>query len=422
MFYSIKDEDKIMSDRTSQYNTNLQDSRRQRDEAMDEVNRLHREIQTMKVKTSISAAANSLDSKNPQHAAMTNPTAVSNSIRSSLQKEFDEKKSLLEQRWDHALHLVTDQMKKQRDEQVALAISKFDVEQRLKFQAEISKGLERVEAAARQEVSDLTKLALKMHSTIESQNAKITKLTDELNEIRGREETTKKIERDATKAAAENVVEKELEFERVKKKLGQSNVLIEELQRQVEGWKAKSDGDWFRDRMAEPGSQVSSRYSPRREGGGGGGGRDWLSKSTQLVSEEEISRNRRREAVALANSMAKASSSTIPPTSKVVERQRKQHDARVLGIADDISLVSSAPSETEGACAGVIGINATATSDISGGAMNRRDLSTDTGGGGFFGDAAGGGANRVELSNTLSPAGVAGQVGHPRLDALLQSF
>ena len=59
--------------------------------------------------------------------------------------QFDEKKKLLEQRWDHALHLVTDQMKKQRDEQVALAISKFDVEQRLKFQAEISKGLERVE-------------------------------------------------------------------------------------------------------------------------------------------------------------------------------------------------------------------------------------------------------------------------------------
>ena len=44
-------------------------------------------------------------------------------------------------------------MKKQRDEQVALAVSKFDVEQRLKFQAEISKGLERVESAARQEVS-----------------------------------------------------------------------------------------------------------------------------------------------------------------------------------------------------------------------------------------------------------------------------
>ena len=41
-------------------------------------------------------------------------------------------------------------MKKQRDEQVALAVSKFDVEQRLKFQAEISKGLERVESAARQ--------------------------------------------------------------------------------------------------------------------------------------------------------------------------------------------------------------------------------------------------------------------------------
>jgi hypothetical protein len=58
---------------------------------------------------------------------------------------------LLEARWDHALRLATDQMKKQRDEQVALAVSKFDVEQRLKFQAEISKGLERVEAAARAE-------------------------------------------------------------------------------------------------------------------------------------------------------------------------------------------------------------------------------------------------------------------------------
>jgi len=118
-------------------------------------------------------------------------------------------------------------------------VSKFDVEQRLKFQAEISKGLERVESAARHEVSDLTKLALKMHATIEKQNEKITLLTDEVNEWRKGSETMKKIEHNTTVAAAEIAAEKELEHERMKQKLLQSNVLIHELQHQVESWKAK---------------------------------------------------------------------------------------------------------------------------------------------------------------------------------------
>ena len=49
----------------------------------------------------------------------------------------------------------------------------------------------------------------------------------------------KKIEHNTTVAAAEIAAEKELEHERMKQKLLQSNVLIHELQHQVESWKAK---------------------------------------------------------------------------------------------------------------------------------------------------------------------------------------
>ena len=123
---------------------------------MEEVNKLHHTVQSMRVQATVANATSSLKdggTGEDQGSRMSkSAAAMSSSMRTALEREFVEKKTLLEQRWDHALHLVTDQMKKQRDEQVALAVSKFDVEQRLKFQAEISKGLERVEAAARQEV------------------------------------------------------------------------------------------------------------------------------------------------------------------------------------------------------------------------------------------------------------------------------
>ena len=134
-------------------------------------------------------------------------------------------------------------------------------------------------------MSDLTKLALKMHATIESQNEKISRLTDELNDVKRGSETMKKIERDATTAAAEMTAEKEIEFQKMKHKIVQSNVLIDELQLQVETWKAKSDGDWFRQRMVGKNGHV-------RYGGGGWGDGDLpggLKSGLTLVTEEEVS-------------------------------------------------------------------------------------------------------------------------------------
>jgi len=64
----------------------------------------------MKVHSSVLTATESL---NAPAAPATAPTAINNNMRIALQKEFDEKKNLLEQRWDHALNLVTEQMKKQ---------------------------------------------------------------------------------------------------------------------------------------------------------------------------------------------------------------------------------------------------------------------------------------------------------------------
>ncbi|GMI36087.1 hypothetical protein TeGR_g9454, partial [Tetraparma gracilis] len=223
-------------------------ARDQRDAANAEVQELSKAIQEMRVKESVrSATEHFRNAPYPDQSPAPLGGAVGASIRDSLQREFEEKKDLLEARWDHALRLATDQMKKQRDEQVALAVSKFDVEQRLKFQAEISKGLERVEAAARAEVTDLTKLALRMHETIERQTEKISALTGDLAEERKKSETAHKISSQSVVQAAETTAEKELEHQRLVSQVAQGNVLIDELQRQVEEWKAKSDGDWFRD-------------------------------------------------------------------------------------------------------------------------------------------------------------------------------
>jgi len=267
----------------------------------------------------------------------------------------------------------------------------------LKFQAEISKGLERVEAAARQEVSDLTKLALKMHSTIESQNEKVAKLTEELNDLRTGSETMHKIQHTATVAAAEMTAEKELEHERMKQKLAQSNVLIDELQMQVETWKGKSDGDWFRDRMQDP-KTGHAKYIDT----GGRNEKGAIKNSMRLVAEEENLRSRRKEAINLAHSMGRNSS----PSKKVTSNYSNYMSAAVAATADDsISLVSS---------------NASIPVDQS---LHRRDLSNNATihSVPFFGDASGGGAKRVELS-TNQPSSLQEYVGHPRLDALLSSF
>ena len=272
-------------------------------------------------------------------------------------------------------------------------MSKFDVEQRLKFQAEISKGLERVEAAARLEVSDLTKLALKMHSTIETQNDKITRLTDELNDLRTGSETMHKIQHTATVQAAEMTAEKELEHERMKQKLLQSNILIDELQRQVESWKSKSDGDWFRDRMQDPRSG-HARYIEGANSVGKGG---VIKNALKLVAEEENLRSRREKAINLAHSMSQGKS----PPKKSTSNYSNYTSAAVAATADDsISLVSS---------------NNSVPVDSS---MHRKDLSNNVS---FFGDASGGAAKRVELS-TNQPTPLQEYVGHPRLDALLSSF
>ncbi|GMH50919.1 hypothetical protein TL16_g00902 [Triparma laevis f. inornata] len=315
-----KNEERIAKDKAKHHAESLQEARRQRDEAMEE--------------------------------------------------------TLLEQRWDHALHLVTDQMKKQRDEQVALAVSKFDVEQRLKFQAEISKGLERVESAARHEVGDLTKLALKMHATIESQNEKIAKLTDELNDVRRGSEALKKVEHAATAAAAENIAGKEIEFQKMKAKLTQSNVLIDEPQHQVESWKAKSDSDWFRTRMTEGGhvKYMGGRGSSKPAG---------VRKGITLMAEEENNRNRRKEAIEFTHSMNSGHGNRL----EQMTGSNPSTDKIAAAMADDISLVSSnMGSVTE----------------------QRRP---------FFRDASG-----IGMVNTTQPSPVKELLGHPRLDALLSSF
>jgi len=163
----------MMDEREKQHSESMMECRKQRDDAMKEVGQISNQMQTLKVQTSVMNAAHSIGQEGNNSNSNSNNNTFNNtfndeqnnsshhhshhlmpSMRNALQREFEEKKNLLEQRWDHALELVTEQMKKQRDEQVALSISKFDVEQRLKFQAEISKGLERVESAARQEVSE----------------------------------------------------------------------------------------------------------------------------------------------------------------------------------------------------------------------------------------------------------------------------
>ncbi|GMH92758.1 hypothetical protein TrVE_jg12072 [Triparma verrucosa] len=374
-----KNEERIAQDKAKHHAESLQEARRQRDEAMEEVNKLHHTVQSMRVQATVANATSSLKdggTGEDQGSRMSkSAAAMSSSMRTALEREFDEKKTLLEQRWDHALHLVTDQMKKQRDEQVALAVSKFDVEQRLKFQAEISKGLERVEAAARQEVGDLTKLALKMHATIESQNEKIAKLTDELNDVRRGSETIKKIEHSATAAAAEITAEKEIEFQKMRAKLAQSNVLIDELQHQVESWKAKSDGDWFRTRMTEGGHV---KYM-----GGGGSKPTGVRKGITLMAEEENNRNRRKEAIEFTHSM---SSNNKPSRLDQMTASNPSTDKIAAAIADDISLVSS----------------------NMGSVTEQRPFFRDTGG--------------IGMVNTTQPSPVKELVGHPRLDALLSSF
>jgi len=81
----------------------------------------------------------------------------------------------------------------------------------LKFQAEISKGLERVEAAARAEVTDLTKLALKMHETINAKEARIYTLQEELDVLRKEKdmggEATRRVTREVAERNAESVME-----------------------------------------------------------------------------------------------------------------------------------------------------------------------------------------------------------------------
>lgn len=117
MFHT--DGEKIASNKESHYSETIKEVRKQRDSAMEEVNKLHQTIQTMKVQSSVMSATKNLDKSNPSSSS----AAVSNSMRSALEKEFEEKKKLMEQRWDHALQLVTDQMKKQRDEQVQVCSS-----------------------------------------------------------------------------------------------------------------------------------------------------------------------------------------------------------------------------------------------------------------------------------------------------------
>jgi hypothetical protein len=383
----------------------------------------------MKVKESVQSATNHFNStdSNSSHA---NPggVAVSAALRSTLQKEFDEKKSLLEQRWDHALHLVTDQMKKQRDEQVALAISKFDVEQRLKFQAEISKGLERVEAAARAEVTDLTKLCLKMHSTIENQHEKISKLTEELGAQRQVSETKDKISSLSVTQAAEVTAAKEFEQQQLERKLAQSNVLIDELQRQVEEWKAKSDGDWFRDRMSSfPGA---SRYTALPDNNKSGS----VDRALRMVDEEEEQRRSRHESIRIANEMTGGMSEAeinqrrrqdalkmandISGMTYITKNTNSRMDnmnnaSQILGIADDVSLVSSAASED--------GHHHHQQQQQQQQHMHRRDLSGAGSSPYAYGDTAGAAGARVELSSA-QPSNLQNYVGHPRLDALLQSF
>ena len=58
-----------------------------------------------------------------------------------------------------------------------------------------------------------------MHTTIESQNSTIARLTDELNDVKRGSDTMKKIEREATTAAAEVTAEKEIEFQKMKHKV-----------------------------------------------------------------------------------------------------------------------------------------------------------------------------------------------------------
>jgi len=196
----------------------------------------------------------------------------------------------------------------------------------------------------------------------------------------------------------------------LEKKLLQSNVLIDELQRQVEQWKGKSDGDWFRDKMTSfPGGK---RYAEGRNSNHPPSGA--VSKGRQLVAQEEEERRRRHESIREGRSWGEGRDSGEMRKSGVEEalgvareiaggdigellKRSNERNERMLGFCDDSSLVSSVASERGGERM----------------EMKRRDLSES---GGNLGAA------RVELGVQQQSTYARDAIGHPRLDALLQSF
>tara|TARA_B110000971_G_scaffold218389_1_gene257063 strand:- start:546 stop:1367 length:822 start_codon:yes stop_codon:yes gene_type:complete len=273
-----------------------------------------------------------------------------------------------------------------------------------------------------------------MHATVESLQEKNTILLDENSFLKKGSELYKKTEHTATTAAIESLSEKELEAERLKQKLTQNNVLIEELQSQVEEWKARSDGDWYRTRLG------------RNNNGGNNGGNHssnnnnnsntsmtTINKGIALVKEEEKERNRRRDAVNQAmerlsergnhNQNHNFSNSGFINHNRQ-QQQQQQHQQNVSEITDfqnktNISEVAiKHDDEFSLGSASASGGSASFSEP-----MNRRELLNNKSNSSFavFGDAAGGAAARVELSQH-QPSALREHVNHPRLDALLQSF
>ena len=456
----VRSVEKVMEERERGYERSLREVRGQRDAAVRDLERARNELTDARVKRNVMDAVGEINGgggggvgssdiwgqgdpsllNNPPHNNNNNNNNNNNSskMRGLLTREFEERKLLLEQRWDHALELVTAQMAKQRDEQVALAVSKFDVEQRLKFQAEIARGLERVEAAARREVGDLTKLALKMHATVEAMQEKNQRLKDENEELRRRAEIGGKMETAMSEKVAAQVADGELERERLRQKVISGNVLIEELQGQVEEWKARSDGDWFRTRIGGGKNQVKQVKVP------GSAAR----KALELVKEEERERNRRKDMVEMANSnpgyFDKANANDYTNANFIRysavdgnsnnkndndnNNNRNRNENNIANNNEtNVSEITNVPSMTINNISDVAvkptgngddnSINSFTSASLLSEPLNRRELSSFA----VFGDNSGGGAAKVELSNH-QPSALREHVNHPRLDALLQSF
>ena len=288
----------LSSTRQKQHADSLSDARKQRDEALKEVSRLHGVVQTMKVRYELTAAAGRHFGGQPEAATARDnidsyllppdddegggngngngngesSTANANgraslsafrrSIRQSLQAEFEAYKSLLSTRWDEALSACASRLSAQRDEAIRLAADGARAEARLKYAQDYGAAVEGIEAAARREVGDLTKLCLRMHETCERRGETVDSLKAELEDIRRGTDRDRTVTSRRDEEVMRVAARRELDNQRLEDVLAQNQLRIEELEEQVKHWKSKSDGDWFQSRASLGQSQAAQQINP----------------------------------------------------------------------------------------------------------------------------------------------------------------